>query len=264
MIQIYRITLALALVHGLLAVKRASSPVLVLVDGFSHYLGEYCKSYCKEKEIYVKEVVSPYLCGIFKSQGRSVPEHLRAPELGEERDWSDAANLGNSEDIFVISESESGISTAERIQKSLDLCGNGPMPQLRNKFLQNVRAKFVGLPTVKQTLAKSWEAGSTFLEELWSTKDDKRCVVKPCRGVASDGVFCCEGLAEAEAAFRKLLGKPQYGGGTNKAVLIQEYVEGPEYAVDTVVRPLRTLTVTGFDSLTLYFLIFRPVMETQK
>lgn len=240
MVQLIRITLILGFIQGLLAAN-GPAPVLVLVDGFSQYLGEYCKSYCKERGIYVKEVVSPYLCGIFKSQGRSVPEHLRAPELGEEGDWSRLSKLGGSEDIFVVSESESGISTAERLQNSLGLCGNGPMPQLRNKYLQNVRAKVAGLPTVEQTLAKSWETGSAFLTELWSRKRDARCIIKPCRGVASDGVHCCEGLAEAETAFRKLLGKPQYGGGTNKAVLIQEYVEGPEYAVDTVVSKLNIL-----------------------
>lgn len=156
----------MAMIHVLLAVNRVS-PILILVDGFSHYLGDYCKTYCKDRGIYVNEVVSPYLCGIFKSQGRSVPEHLRAPEVGEEVGWSSEANLGSNEATFAISESESGVSTAERIQIALDLCGNGPMPQLRNKYLQNVQAKCAGLPIVEQTLAKSWEAGRDFLTELW-------------------------------------------------------------------------------------------------
>ena len=41
-------------------------------------------------------------------------------------------------------------------------------------------------------------------------------------------------MKEAKDAFLALIGKPKYGGGVNDAVLIQEYVDGNEYAVDTV------------------------------
>jgi biotin carboxylase len=41
-------------------------------------------------------------------------------------------------------------------------------------------------------------------------------------------------LQEVEHAFNTLFGQPKYGGGANEAVLIQEFADGPEYAVDTV------------------------------
>ena len=78
-------------------------------------------------------------------------------------------------------------------------------------------------------------------------------------------VYCCKTIEEAEIAFRELLGKhwlyssilylsdlaknwmswyvyvnlegkSKYEGGFNEAVLVQEYSDGQEYAVDTVVR----------------------------
>ena len=47
------------------------------------------------------------------------------------------------------------------------------------------------------------------------------CVVKPYRGVASDGVYLCHNLREAKESFFSLFQKPQFGGGMNEAVLIQ-------------------------------------------
>lgn len=47
------------------------------------------------------------------------------------------------------------------------------------------------------------------------------CVVKPYRGVASDGVFLCRNKETAKESFDALFGQPQFGGGLNEAVLIQ-------------------------------------------
>jgi hypothetical protein len=47
------------------------------------------------------------------------------------------------------------------------------------------------------------------------------CVVKPFRGVASDGVFLCRDKEQARIGFESLIRQPQFGGGINEAVLIQ-------------------------------------------
>lgn len=225
---------------GLIVFSDARSPyapVLIVVDGFTGHLGEYCKNYCDKSGIYLKDIVSPYVCEIFKSQGRSVPPYLRAPDAGTEVEWANTLGIVDNINTFCISESESGITTAERIKLALKLNGNNNMPQLRDKHLANLRASMAGLNTVKQTLAKSWPEAKAFISALWARNPrQQKCIVKPRRGVASEGVFLCENLDQAEAAFKRLFGKAQYGGGTNKAVLIQEYAEGPEYAVDAVVR----------------------------
>jgi hypothetical protein len=92
-----------------------------------------------------------------------------------------------------------------------------------------------------------------FLNDLWKGNNTKICVVKPYRGVASDGnacfdyycvilnascliagVFKCTNIDEAMKAFENLNRKPLYGGGLSEGVLVQEYADGTEYAVDTV------------------------------
>lgn len=93
------------------------------------------------------------------------------------------------------------------------------------------------LQTVRQKLAFTWKEAQEFITALWrdSVPNETRAVViKPFRGVASDGVFKCHSMAEAHQAFRKLFKSPTYGGGINEAVLVQEFVCGTEYAVDTV------------------------------
>ena len=49
-------------------------------------------------------------------------------------------------------------------------------------------------------------------------------------------MFLCNSLDEAKIAFTKLHMQPQFGGGVNDKVLVQQYVTGTEYAVDTVAR----------------------------
>jgi len=45
---------------------------------------------------------------------------------------------------------------------------NGISPQLRNKFLMNENAQKVGLHTVRQKLASTWEEAEAFIvDTLW-------------------------------------------------------------------------------------------------
>ena len=46
----------------------------------------------------------------------------------------------------------------------------------------------------------------------------------------------CETLEDVENAFLSLYKQPKFGGGVNDQVLIQEYADGPEFAVDTVAQ----------------------------
>ncbi|CAM9099654.1 unnamed protein product [Scytosiphon promiscuus] len=75
------------------------------------------------------------------------------------------------------------------------------------------------------------ERSSTCLDGVLS-------VVKPARGCASGSVFRCNGEEEAMEAFEKILGTPKYGtpGAFNDEVLVQEFLVGTEYVVDTVSR----------------------------
>ena len=62
--------------------------------------------------------------------------------------------------------------------------------------------------------------------------------MKPLRGCGSDLVFLCSSDSAVDACFEEISSAPMFGDleRRNGKVLMQEYVEGTEYAVDTVSR----------------------------
>lgn len=216
------------------------SRTAILVDPFTEYLSGHCKEYCAARDIRVVEVVSGFTAGALEAKGVSIPAKFLAPTAGFESSWAEefAIDVQNCppDVICVVAESDAGVPTAERIAVALNLPGNGISPQLRNKFMTNERARSVGLKVVEQALVSKWDDAHSFVEDLLRKSPYGACVIKPYRGVASDGVYLCRTIQEAKFAFESLHGQPQFGGGSNDAVLIQEYVAGTEYAVDTVAR----------------------------
>ena len=63
-----------------------------------------------------------------------------------------------------------------------------------------------------------------------------KAVVKPCEGAGSDGVTICNSKQDVRDAFLKLDGTRNVLGLTTYEVLVQEYLVGDEYVVDTVSR----------------------------
>ena len=59
-------------------------------------------------------------------------------------------------------------------------------------------------------------------------------IVKPTRSVASDHVTRCWTPAEVERAVAAILDQPNVLGARNDAALLQEFLDGDEYVVDTV------------------------------
>ncbi len=249
------------------AISSTSSPYryLVLVDPVCDYLSGHCREYCQTNNIELIECLSPYMIGYMQSKGVDVPDAYKAPSEGYEKEWvqkkglnsnynddnsiddvdidddDDDSNNNNDNNtdnniIAVLSESDAGVATAERIQAAIGCPGNGVTPSLRNKYLMNLKGKEKGLKTVEQILAKTWDEAEEFIEHLWNNdgNTNKAVIIKPYRGVASDGVYLANTISKASEAFYSLIGKPKYAGGINDAVLIQQFADGQEYAVDTV------------------------------
>jgi predicted ATP-grasp superfamily ATP-dependent carboligase len=60
--------------------------------------------------------------------------------------------------------------------------------------------------------------------------------VKPVESAGSDDVSLCKSMEEVKSAFGNIQGKINSLGLENTATLVQEYLEGAEYVVDTVSR----------------------------
>ena len=175
------------------SISHSRSRKLILVDGFSEYLSGNCRSYCKANNIEVIELLSPYMHTLCKSRGVEVSENSRAP-INDDAifEWAKNVGLFNTIEhddkpiVYVISESDSGVSTAEKIAATLDLVGNGLSPHLRNKYLSNLKAIQKGMETLKQCLADTENEAIDFINSLWSSNknnnnNNRKCVVKPYR-----------------------------------------------------------------------------------
>jgi len=73
-----------------------------------------------------------------------------------------------------------------------------------------------------------------FLED-WKP-DPFVAVVKPIESAGSDDVFKCTSVAEVKAAFDKINGSTNLLGAANEGVLVQEFLDGTEYVIDSVSR----------------------------
>jgi len=136
--------------------------------------------------------------------------------------------------IGVICGSEFGVEAADEIAAALGLRGNDPAQSAarrdKSRMLEVVAA--AGVPTSRQ------HRGSDAADLLrWREAEGiGRVVIKPLDSAGSDDVYVCESGQEVIAAAGRVLGKKNLMLRMNDAVLIQEYLEGDEYIVNTVSR----------------------------
>lgn len=249
---------------------------LLIIDPFIDFLHNELLRLCLERNVEVIEVVSGYTNAILTSSGYEdyrnvVPGGI---DLDVVKRWVQLLDPDSTIGA-CLSESDVGTTAAERIQVAIGLPGNGISPHLRSKYMVNEACKAAGLHTTAQLLTGEWKAAAEFIDELFlsqfSSPSEKYVVVKPQRGVASDGVYLCATKAEAKTAFEKLIGGNTYGGGTNEELLIQEYASGDEFAVDTVSMggEVKTLAVWKYSkvhtmSLLKYYVFLLPYTTLDK
>lgn len=215
---------------------------LIMMDCFCPFHGTYLiDAALNLYGVAIIDVLSGYIAeGLYRGDG--IEEHLpsRIPNIGKEEEWMKDVTF---QILGVHCESDAGLPSAERLGVALGLHPDrhhGKNRARRDKFLMNAAASKHGLLTVLQSMCATLEEAVLFATELGVTNevgnDGKRCVLKPVRGVASDGVFLCQSLSDVRDAYEQIRGKAVYGSPTEKyeQVLVQEFAIGTEYAVDIV------------------------------
>jgi biotin carboxylase len=132
----------------------------------------------------------------------------------------------------VIAGSEPGVLLADRLAETLGLICNvfELSAARRDKFLMGEAVKKAGLRSVKQILARS-----TADAIRWKNENNlSQVVLKPKDSAGTDGVSLCHSDQEIITYFNDKLGKRTMLQTAVDAILVQEYLEGKEYVVDTV------------------------------
>lgn len=135
------------------------------------------------------------------------------------------------------------IELADCLSSRLCLPGNNPSTSVLrfDKFQMIESVQRQGLNTAWQKVFSSTNQVLKWLENY-----DLPVVVKPLCSAGSDHVSICHSLTQVENACTEILNHPNKLEAINEAVLVQEYLEGDEYVVDTVTKDGKTVTCNVF------------------
>ena len=141
--------------------------------------------------------------------------------------------------VAILPGAETGVLLADKLCGRYgggELRDNGEALSLarRNKYVMGETIRKAGVRAVKQTIASDWEQAKEFLRE-WNP-DPYKVIVKPNQSAGSDDVFLCNSEEDVKRGFDKINGAINGLGVVNEGVLIQEFLEGKEYVVDSVSR----------------------------
>lgn len=132
----------------------------------------------------------------------------------------------------VLTGSEFGIELADSLAAALGLSGNDPMLSTarRNKAQMAERVAAAGLPVADQLRTGNAEQACQ-----WFQARGSNCVVvKPLDSAGSDQVFICKNISQVREAANAILGNVNLMMCPNNELLVQTFLEGDEYVINTV------------------------------
>ncbi|MGW4286905.1 ATP-grasp domain-containing protein [Streptomyces sp. NPDC004673] len=135
---------------------------------------------------------------------------------------------------FVIAGTESGVLLADRLSAELGTPGNGmARPTARRDKYEMTRAvREAGLATAAGIATSSARELTRWARDHGSWP----VVLKPRSSAGTDNVRYCHGEQDLKEAFEAVTADTDRYGDHNTTVLVQEYLRGDEYFVNTVSR----------------------------
>lgn len=156
------------------------------------------------------------------------PVIVQAPEGYEET----LAIVRELDPALIIPGSDEGLIWAARLSEDLHLPGNSLecIKKIKNKAICQQIIGEAGVRSIRGKTVSTMEEAMEFYHEIGG----QRIVVKPISGGASVGVYICEDESQFREAVRQDLENSSDATGIKGSVLLQEYVDGTEYIVNTV------------------------------
>ncbi|WP_329232241.1 ATP-grasp domain-containing protein [Streptomyces sp. NBC_01460] len=134
--------------------------------------------------------------------------------------------------VCVIAGQESSVPLADRLSEAVGVPSNGSAlsSARRDKYEMIEAQRRAGVRCAQQFKTDAPDAAVAWAEDHGRYP----VVVKPLSSAASDGVVVCDGPDAVRTAARTVLDAPNMFGLANTEVLVQSYLKGTEYIVDTV------------------------------
>lgn len=132
----------------------------------------------------------------------------------------------------VISGTEPGVELADLLAARFNVTNNGldKSTARRDKFLMAEALMAAGVPSVKHCKSNNADTIVNWAEQngTWPV------VVKPLRGAATNDVYICHSAEKLRGYCNKIINKENIFCETNQELLVQNFLKGTEYIVDTV------------------------------
>ncbi|MBC3269427.1 ATP-grasp domain-containing protein [Pseudomonas sp. SWRI81] len=142
------------------------------------------------------------------------------------------ARLAAHQPAAVLTGSEFGVELADLLAARLGLPGNDPATSAarRDKSLMAEQVAQAGLPVAAQLRTRSMAEALAWFK----ARGGASVVAKPLDSAGSDNVFICHDALELQAAVETILGSTNLMMLDNQALLLQEYLSGDEYVINSV------------------------------
>ena len=134
--------------------------------------------------------------------------------------------------VLILPGSDPGIELALRLSDDLGLKSN-PLSifwNLRDKYAMQKTLEAAGIRSIQSSIVCSEVEAVSFFKAMHGRK----VVVKPTQGSGSVNVFICESEKEVRNAYRINEQFVRVRNRREETVIMQEYIDGEEYVVETV------------------------------
>ncbi len=157
----------------------------------------------------------------------------RVEYIDEDEDFDTfVTKLKNFDIVAVFPGSEYGVRLADRMNKALGLRGNDDSTTYYrcNKAGMYEALGKAGIRRIQSTHVNSEDD----IRRFWEENDLDKCVMKYAESAATVGLKVCSSVEDAVEHYRIMKRSKTYRGELDADVLIQEYIGGTEYIVDTL------------------------------
>lgn len=208
--------------------KQQTTPHAVILDPFSS--GRFLVDEFARRGIPSVAVLSSGIPAIFAASF----EPQRYAAVIDACDGVDAlaADLAGFHPCCVMTGLETGIALMDQLAARFGLPGNDPSSSeiRRDKYLMQETIRAQSMRAVAQCKVEHSDQAMAWLD----ARDHYPVIVKPAASAGSDNINLCENRDEALAAVHRVLEANNLFGAPNTHALVQEYLEGQEWVVDTV------------------------------
>jgi len=141
----------------------------------------------------------------------------------------------------VIATFDPAVGIADGLSACVGTRGNpfeGPLAQARrDKWVMGEAVRKAGLRSIKEKKVSTWPVAKEYLESLNPPLSDTHPVIfKILEGSSSEGVTKVKSMQQAEDYFSSKVGTKSTFGATIDVILIQEFLAGKEYVIDSASR----------------------------